>query len=61
MTLHASGESLVWLEDVPEEILISLMSSEPTVVAAAATSVDEELPHAVGAQGGRRDHLRVVK
>jgi len=61
MTLHDSGESLVWLEDVPEEILISLMSNEPTAVAAAATSVDEELSRAVGARGGRRDHLRVVK
>lgn len=30
MTSHVSGESLLWLEDVPEEVLFSIMSSEST-------------------------------
>lgn len=61
MTCHASGESLVWLEDVPEEVLDFLVGPELATAPFEPGPLEPELSHAVGAHAVRRGHLRLVK
>ncbi|MFH1811389.1 MAG: ClpXP protease specificity-enhancing factor SspB [Pseudomonadota bacterium] len=68
MTSHVSGESLMWFEDMPEDVMLALVATdaarEAPVVALRSIPCDAEEPpalnRAVGHSGGR-PHLRVVK
>lgn len=65
MTSHVSGESLLWLEDVPEEVLFAIMAADAAQarvpeVEPFGPEAEPEMSHAVG-QEVRRGHLRLVK
>lgn len=64
LTSQSLSESLVWLEDVPEEELLSIVgnSRAPThpVALHCRTEAEPELSTAVGGEV-RRGHLRLVK
>jgi len=61
LTSHVTGESLVWLEDVPEEVLALLVPGDPTLMPTEQRQMEPDLQHAVGDHGSRRGHLRLVK
>jgi len=64
LTSQTHGESLVWLEDVPEEELLGIVDSNRAAAQPVALLRSQPLEHglsqAVGEQG-RRGHLRLVK
>lgn len=67
LTSHVTGESLMWFEDVPEEVLYSLVAPEgaPGESMVMLRAIEgEAAPRACGpavAAPERRAHLRVVK